>query len=73
MSPFYRKVVPVLGLGGAPLLSIRIAVCGAAVVESPILGEWEYTGLTWEQLNGDKYITNVLLEGVAPLISFLVL
>ena len=46
MSPFYGRVIPGPGLGGAPLQSIGIAVCGAAVVEVPSLGEWEDTGLT---------------------------
>ena len=57
--PFYPLVViiqyvpgyifsdSVIGLGGAPLLSIRITSCSAGVVQSSILvGEGKYTGLT---------------------------
>ena len=46
MTPFNDGMI-LIGLGGAPLLSIRIIRCGAGVVQSPILvGEGKYTGLT---------------------------
>ena len=37
---------PGLALGSAPLQSLGIMFCGAAVVEVPKTGKWEDTGLT---------------------------
>ena len=46
MTPFEDGMFQI-GLGGAPLLSIRIIICGAGVVQRPTLvGEGKYTGLT---------------------------
>ena len=46
MTPFNDGMI-LIGLGGAPLLSIRIISCCAGVVQRPTLvGEGKYTGLT---------------------------
>ena len=46
MTPFNDGMIPI-GLGGAPLLFIRITTDGAFVVQSPlIITEGKYTGTT---------------------------
>ena len=49
MTPFGDGMF-LIGLGGAPFLSIWIIICGAGVVQRPTLvSEGKYTGLTWEK------------------------
>ena len=46
MTPFNDGMIPI-GLGGAPLLLIRITTGGAFVVQGPlIIAEGKYTGTT---------------------------
>ena len=50
MTPFHDGMI-LISLGGAPLLSIRISSCGAAVLQFPLLiSEGKYTRLAFKQM-----------------------